>query len=339
MPGPLFLEATSAMTHGRVDEAERLAAAGEVTQAMALLAGAAAGGDADAAMLLAVWHLRGQPVPVDLCRARTFLRRAVEIGHVDGALMEVALTANGSGGAADWQAAYALLRGAAATDHVAATHLTLIDRMALDPQGGPARVPRGERLSTTPWIARFPAFLTEAECAHVAGVAAAMLEPARVIDPKSGQWIAHPIRTSDGAAIGPVHEDLVIRAINARIAAASDTRVEQGEPLTVLRYRPAQQYRLHHDTIQGADNQRVATMLLYLNGGFAGGETHFPVPDVTVTPRGGDALLFFNTLADGRPDPASRHAGLPIRAGAKWLATRWIRAEPVDPWTISSAAN
>ena len=44
------------MAHLRVDEAERLAAAGEVTQAMALLAKAAAGGDADAAMLLAVWY-------------------------------------------------------------------------------------------------------------------------------------------------------------------------------------------------------------------------------------------------------------------------------------------
>jgi prolyl 4-hydroxylase len=324
------------MAHLRVDEAQRLAAAGEVTQAAALLAEGAAGGDADAAMLLAVWYLRGAPMPVDLHRARTFLRRAVEIGHVDGALMEVALTANGSGGAADWQAAYALLRRAAATDHVAATHLALVDRMALDPQGAPTRLPHGERLSTTPRIVHYPAFLNEAECAHVAGVAGAMLEPARVIDPQSGRWVAHPIRTSDGAALGPVHEDLVIRAINARIAAASDTRVEQGEALTVLRYRPGQEYRLHHDTIQGADNQRIATMLLYLNGGFSGGETHFPVPDVTVTPRGGDALLFFNTLADGRPDPASRHAGLPIRAGAKWLATRWIRAAPVNSWAMSA---
>ena len=55
-------------------------------------------------------------------------------------------------------------------------------------------------------------------------------------------------------------------------------------------------------------------------------------PRITVTPRGGDALLFFNTLADGRADPATRHAGLPVRSGAKWLATRWIRARPLDPW-------
>lgn len=323
------------MTDGRTAQAERLVAAGDVSAAVALLADGAAVGDAEAAMLLAVWHLRGTPVPRDLVLARTFLRRAVAIGHVDGALMEVALAANGSGGDPGWAAALALLRDAAAHDHVAASQLALVDRMALDAGGAPRHAPQGELLAGSPRLLRFPGFLSAAECAHIAGVAAAMLEPARIIDPASGRWVAHPIRTSDGAAIGPVHEDLVVRAINARIAAASGTAIAQGEPLTVLRYQPGQEYRSHLDTIQGADNQRIATMLLYLNGGFGGGETHFPAVPATITPRGGDAVLFFNTLPDGRPDPASRHAGLPVRAGTKWLATRWIRAQAVDPWSLS----
>lgn len=318
-----------------VTDAERLAAGGALAAAVALLERGAAHGDADAAMLLAVWLLRGTPVPRDVPRARVFLRRAVAIGHVDAALMEVALTANGSGAHPDWRAALALLHIASRGDPIAATQLTLLDAMELDDAGLPRRRPTGEPLATTPRIVRFDDFLTAAECAHVAGVAAEMLEPARVIDPATGRWVAHPIRTADGAAIGPAREDLVVRAINARIAAASATRIEQGEPLTVLRYRPGQEYRPHLDTIQGAANQRVATMLVYLNGGFGGGGTVFPVPGVTVTPRGGTALLFHNTLADGRPDPASRHAGSPVTHGSKWLATRWIRADPVDPWSIA----
>lgn len=320
------------MTDGRVTRAEQWAAAGQVERAVTLLSDGAAAGDAGAAMLLAVWHLRGTPVARDLPRARAWLRRAVAIGHVDAALMEVALTANGSGGVPDWPAALALLRTAAPGDPVAAAQLALVAAMKLDADGRPSTVPRGTPLATTPRLAHFPGFLTAAECAHLAGVAGAMLEPARIIDPATGRLVAHPVRTSDSAAIGPVHEDLVVRAINARIAAASGTAIEQGEALTVLRYAPGQEYRPHLDTIQGADNQRVATMLVYLNGGFAGGETHFPVPGVTVTPRGGDALLFFNTLPDGRPDAATRHAGLPVRRGAKWLATRWIRARAIDPW-------
>ncbi|MHC9420502.1 2OG-Fe(II) oxygenase [Sphingomonas citri] len=318
-----------------VEEAERLAASGQAVAAAEVLAEAARGGDADAAMLLAVWLLRGAPLRRDLTAARVWLRRAVEIGHVDAALTEVALTANGSGASADWPSALAFLRTAAAHDPVAAAQLALVNAMALDRSGLPTRLPAPESLSAAPRIVRFPALLTPAECAHLAGVGAALLEPARVIDPRTGAWVAHPIRTSDGGSIGPTREDLVVRAINVRVAAISDTSVAQGEPLTVLRYRPGQEYRPHLDTIQGATNQRIVTVLLYLNQGFAGGGTHFPEVDLTVTPRGGDALLFANTRADGRSDPTSRHAGLPVTQGAKWLATRWIRAAPVDPWTLA----
>lgn len=317
-----------------IEDAERLAATGRVGDAAALLDRAGRAGDADAAMLLAVWYLRGTPLARDLAAARIRLRRAVEIGHVDAALMEVALVANGSGGAADWRGALDLLRRAARHDAVAARQLALVDAMALDDEGRPSAHYAAEVLSEAPRVVRFPALLTPAECAHVASVAAELLEPARVIDPRTGRWMAHPVRTSEDAAIGPTREDLVVRAINARVAAISGTDIAQGEPLTVLRYKPGQEYRPHLDTIQGAANQRVATVLLYLNHAFGGGETRFPDLGLTVPPRGGDALLFVNTLDDGRPDPASRHAGLPVTQGAKWLATRWIRERAIDPWTI-----
>jgi prolyl 4-hydroxylase len=42
----------------------------------------------------------------------------------------------------------------------------------------------------------------------------------------------------------------------------------------------------------------------------------------------GDALLFRNADADGRPDPLALHSGLPVTRGVKYLASRWIRAEP-----------
>lgn len=323
------------MPHTAVAEANRLVASGAVTDALALLNTAARRRDVDAVMQLAVWHLIGDIVPRDLVRARALLTQAVSIGHVDAALMEIALTANGSGGQSDWPTAVALLRTAALHDPVAAAQLTLIQAMAIDAAGAPVAMPVSETLSETPDVIRFPKFFTPAECAHLAGVAAEMLEPARVIDPRTGRWIAHPIRTSDGTAIGPAREDLVVRALNQRIATASGTDIAQGEPLTVLRYRPGQQYRLHLDTIQGAVNQRITTVLIYLNEGYRGGETHFPASNLKVTPRGGDAIMFKTLTKDGAIDQSSQHAGLPVTQGAKWLATRWIRAEPIDPWTIS----
>jgi len=327
------------MTDNAVSRAGRLVAQGAVREGVGLLAQAGDGGDVDALMQLAVWHLVGDPVPRDLPRARALLRRAVEIGHVDAALMEIALVANGSGAAADWPAALSLLHVAAAGDPVAAAQLALVQAMRLDAQGRPADAATPEVVSASPRIVRFPRFLTPAECAHVAGAAAELLVPAQVVDPRTGRWTAHPIRSSDDAAIGPTREDLVVRAINLRVAAASATAVERGEPLTVLRYRPGQQYRPHLDTIQGAANQRSQTMLIYLNEGYGGGETDFPAAGVRVTPRGGDAVLFDTLDANAAPDLRTRHAGLPVQAGVKWLATRWIRAAPVDPWTLSTEAG
>ena len=274
----------------------------------------------------------------DLPAARRLLRRAVAIGHVDGALMEIALTANGSGGIADWRAARALLDIAAGLDPVAAKQREMLAAMALTADGHPASLPPAKVLSAAPFVVRYPRLLTPGECAHLASVAAGTLEPATVLDPGSNRRVAHPVRTSDGTVIGPTQEDLVVRAINLRIAAASGTPIEHGEPLAVLRYRPGQQYRPHLDTIAGEANQRVTTVLVYLNEGYRGGETVFPHLPLTIVPRGGDAIVFHNTISDGRPDARSRHAGLPVEQGAKWLATRWIRARPIDPWAIGAPA-
>jgi enamine deaminase RidA (YjgF/YER057c/UK114 family) len=61
--------------------------------------------------------------------------------------------------------------------------------------------------------------------------------------------------------------------------------------------------------------------------------TSFTDTGLTVEGRGGDGLLFRNLDDAARPDPRARHAGLPVEAGVKWLATRWIRIAPHDPWT------
>lgn len=308
------------------------AAAGRRSTAAAVLEAAGEQGNALALAELAAWYLRGDPIPRDLVRARAVLRRTVAIGHVDAALREIALTANGTGGASDWPGAIALLRQAAANDPLAAQHLALLGEMRLDDRGYPLALATAETLSVRPLIRRFTDALTPAERQHLATVAHPDLAPAVVVDPQSGRNVANPIRSSHGAAIGPAQEDLVVAALNRRIAAMTDTPLDHGEPLQILRYAPGQQYRLHSDALAGATNQRTVTAIAYLNDGFGGGETDFPAIGVRVRPRAGDVLIFHNALPDGRMDPSARHAGLPVTSGVKWIATRWIRAERYDPW-------
>lgn len=313
-------------------------AATDPVSAVAILHSAGASGDVEAQMLLAVWHLVGENVSRDLNKARQYLRSAVSIGHVDGALMEIALVANGNGNAnaSDFDAARDLLEIAAGGDPVASGHLDILKRMHISKEGTPLETFASMVVNESPNIRRFPAMLTPDECRHLAATAHPLLEPAQVINSRTRERMPHPIRTSFGGAIGPTREDLVTRALNLRIAAASGTRVDQGEPLTILRYEAGQQYRPHLDTIEGAANQRIKTMLIYLNEGFGGGETQFPLLPLTVRPKIGDAILFENITPTGLPDARTRHAGLPVSYGVKWMATRWIREFAIDPWTLVS---
>lgn len=307
-------------------------------QSTDVLDAAAARGDVDALVQWAVDRMIGATVPRDLPSARRALRRAVTIGHVDAALMEIAMTANGSGGAASWSSALDLLRVAAKGDHVAAAQLDLVERMAIDTDGRPLSPYPAQELASRPRIARIAGLFTPAECVHVATATRDLLAPADVIDPNTGRAIINPVRTSDAAVIGPTREDLIVRALNLRLAAISDTDVRRGEALTILRYAPGQQFRPHLDAIAGSRNQRGRTVLVYLNDGYDGGETSFPEIGLVVKPRAGDAIVFDNTLPDGRADPLSRHAGEPVTKGVKWLATRWIRDRSFDMWAGPESA-
>lgn len=321
-----------------VEIAYQKVSAGLPMEARSVLEDAGRAGDAVALAELAVWHMVGQIVPRDLAAARSLLKQAVAIGHVDAALMEIALTANGSGASPDWPGAVKLLQEAAKGDPLAAEHLGLLQAMALRPDGLPGMLPQPEELHDQPKVQRYRGFCTPGEAHHVASIVANMLEPATVFDPASGRMIAHPIRSSDNAPIGPTTESLVVQAINRRIAAVTQTEVTQGEPLTVLRYSPGQEYRLHLDTLPDGRNQRIRTAILYLNDGYRGGRTQFPLLDLVVEARAGDLLVFDNVTADGTPEPRSRHAGLRVEAGAKWIATRWIRRAPISPWSMGASS-
>lgn len=300
--------------------------------AISTIATAVRNGDPAALFQQALWQLIGAPIPRDLVAARAALRALAQIGHQEAQLIEVALLANGSGSLPDWTRALERLRAAAVSNRIASDQLALVHAMDIDSAGQPRQRPSAEALTGDGTIRRIRAFMTKAECVHVAASAADLLAPSVVVDPNSGRQIPHPIRTSDGAVIGPVREDLVIRAINHRIACASDSDVDAGESLAVLRYRNGQQFRLHHDALPATANQRVATMLIYLNAEFAGGETTFPDKNVLVRPSVGDAILFSNVRNDGSIDQTMRHAGCPVTGGEKWLATRWIRARPFSVW-------
>lgn len=262
--------------------------------------------------------------------ARVLFARAANAGSRRAAVIYTNFVAAGVGGAADWEQGIALLRALAGSGRRSAIELAVVEAMDLRPDGDPAALPAGEMLSERPSIVRFRRFFTAAECRFLAEAAAAMLEPAVVVDRTTGLQRPDPQRSCDSAGFTWPLENPAVHALNRRIAAVSGTAAEQGEPLQVLRYRPGGEYRTHFDAIPGFANQRAMTMLVWLNDDYDGGETWFEAPRLAIKGAAGDAILFRNIGNDGRGDPASAHAGLPVKAGEKLIASRWIRERRYD---------
>jgi prolyl 4-hydroxylase len=314
-----------------IDQAYELAGEGQAADAATTLENGGRAGDADCWVELAAWYLAGQIVPRDLTRSRDCFRLAADLGHGQARTIYIALLANGTGGPADWAAAMQLLGEAASSDPSAAREAEIINRMRLGVDGAPQGPFPSERLSGSPDVRLFPGLFSPDECDFLIERSAPLLQPSLVVDPRTGQQVPNPVRTSDAVAFPLIDESPAIHALCRRLAEASDTQVKQGEPLQVLRYRPGQEYRPHFDAIGGADNQRALTFLVYLNDDYRGGETEFLATGLKVKGKKGDGLLFRNADASGAPDPRSQHAGVPVAAGEKYLASRWIRQRRFTP--------
>ncbi len=311
-------------------QAVALATEGRTAEALALLDRAAGAGDGEAMFARGLWRVDGRLLPRDLAAAREDFRIASDAGHVDGGRVHAGFLATGTGGPRDWPGALAALETWADRDPMAARQRALIDDMAIDDQGDPASCPASEILRETPHIALFRQLFTEPECALLAELAASRFRPALIFHEGQKRFVRDPIRDSDAAGFQLVTEWPFVHALNRRIAAATGTEIAQGETLQLLRYAPGQQYRPHLDAVPGMANQRILTALVFLNQEYQGGETDFLDLGLAVKGRTGDMLLFANALPDGRPDPRTRHAGRPLIAGTKLIASRWIRQRPPE---------
>lgn len=310
--------------------AEALAMQGEVAAAHALLSQGDARGDPDATFVLAAWYFTGRFLPRDLALSRRLFARAANAGRSDAGAISIAFLANGTGGTREWKHALRLLQRRAQRDPDASRQLEVISAMQLTAEGDPVSLPEPEMLSESPRITLFRNLLSAAECRFLIDAATPLLTPSKVIHPVSGALVQDLIRSSDATAFPLATENPAIHALNRRLARASGTAVAQGEPLQVLRYRPGQEYKLHSDALPVAGNQRVQTMLVYLNCDYTGGATCFPEVKLQIRGQIGDALLFWNVDSHGRPDPRANHAGAPVLQGEKLLASRWIRQRPLD---------
>ena len=124
-------------------------------------------------------------------------------------------------------------------------------------------------------------------------------------------------------------------------AGYAKTDVTPREPIQILHYMPGAEYKPHWDYFDPAHpgnekvlatgGQRVATLVMYLNGVESGGSTVFPEVGIDVLPRKGNAVYFAYATEDGQLDRRTLHGGSPVIAGEKWIATKWLRERAYAP--------
>lgn len=139
-------------------------------------------------------------------------------------------------------------------------------------------------------------------------------------------------RTSSSTFLEENESEIVSRIEN-RVSSIMNIPIEHGEGLQILKYTPGQEYRAHNDFFSAnskvANNNRISTLVMYLNDVEEGGETYFPKLNFSVSPKKGMAVYFEYFYNDQQLNDLTLHGGAPVIEGEKWVATQWMRKQKV----------
>ena len=139
-------------------------------------------------------------------------------------------------------------------------------------------------------------------------------------------------RTSETCDLFPT--DPFLAGIDAKLAAVIGVDPALGETNQGQRYLEGQEFKLHTDYFDPGPQydahchtlgQRTWTAMVYLNRPEAGGATRFKRIDRTIPPETGKLVIWNNQLADGSGNYDTLHTGMKVRAGRKYVITKWFR--------------
>jgi prolyl 4-hydroxylase len=199
-----------------------------------------------------------------------------------------------------------------------------------------------ERLARAPGVQKVPSprldlfiargFVAPDACARIMALIDRRRRPSTIADDAGDPLF----RTSETCDLDGTDPD--VAALDARIAALTGLDPRHGEPMQGQRYAVGQEFKAHTDyfTPTGFDyltycansGQRTWTVMIYLNEPEAGGATRFKTIGKTIQAEAGKLLAWNNRTRDGGVNPATLHHGMKVRAGTKYIVTKWYRELP-----------
>ncbi|RVT60923.1 2OG-Fe(II) oxygenase [Niallia taxi] len=148
----------------------------------------------------------------------------------------------------------------------------------------------------------------------------------------SGEGEVNDIRTSSSMFFQGNEND-ILEKLEKRISAIMCIPIEHAEGIQILKYTPGQEYKAHFDFFNSASkaakNNRISTLVIYLNDVEEGGETYFPKLNLSISPKKGSAVYFEYFYNNEDLNELTLHGGAPVIKGEKWVATQWMRKQKI----------
>lgn len=177
--------------------------------------------------------------------------------------------------------------------------------------------------------------LTDEECERIIEISNLHLKPSTITtkDEKDKEF-----RTSETASL-TASDDPFIHEIDEKIARILGMNLSYSEPIQAQKYSVGQQFKAHTDYFgpetfskyDGGKGNRTWTFMIYLNDVPAGGGTKFTQLDHVFYPKKGMAVIWNNLLPDGRTNIETKHWGMPVEDGEKYIITKWFREKGKGP--------
>jgi prolyl 4-hydroxylase len=145
--------------------------------------------------------------------------------------------------------------------------------------------------------------------------------------------VNNEFRKSKQAWLNDNHHEIIMKIANFSEKITGISKENQ-EEIQIAMYEPNGKFLEHFDSCIYEDREycnkinhyageRRATLLIYLNDDFKGGETEFVELKLKIKPEAGKGILFWSTDTNEKLLTKSKHKGNVVLEGNKWIATKW----------------
>ncbi|XP_017131016.1 prolyl 4-hydroxylase subunit alpha-2-like [Drosophila elegans] len=188
-----------------------------------------------------------------------------------------------------------------------------------------------EILSIDPFVIILHEMVSPKESALIRSISKPYLLPSTTVDVDDTLDIYNiaTFRTSKSVWYQNDFNEATLK-ITERLGDATGLDLNYSEAFQAINYGLAGFFQSHYDMLHSDMNRhngtddRVATTLFYLNEVPQGGATYFPGLNITVFPKFGSALFWYNLDMKGNDQLWTLHTGCPVIVGSKWVVSKWV---------------